>query len=48
MGIPLLQGRTFSESDAYEASRVAIITESLARRCFPNVDPVGRRIYAAV
>jgi putative ABC transport system permease protein len=45
MGIPVLQGRTFTESDAFETSRVAIITESLARRYFPNVDPIGRRIY---
>ena len=45
MGIPVLQGRTFTENDAFETSRVAIITESLARRCFPNVDPIGRRIY---
>ena len=46
MGIPLLQGRTFAESDVFESPRVAIITESLARRCFPDVDPVGRRIYS--
>jgi len=45
MGIQLLRGRTFTESDTFEGQRVAVITESLARRSFPNGDPIGRRIY---
>jgi hypothetical protein len=45
MGIPLLRGRTVSESDALESPRVVILTESLARRCFPNENPIGKRIY---
>jgi putative ABC transport system permease protein len=45
MGIPMLQGRTFNDSDSLEAPRVAILTESLARRCFPNENPIGKRIY---
>ncbi|HEY3138919.1 MAG TPA: ABC transporter permease [Blastocatellia bacterium] len=45
MGIPMLQGRTVAESDALDTPRVAIITESLAKRCFPNENPIGKRIY---
>ncbi len=45
MGITLLRGRTVSESDALESPRVVILTESLARRCFPNENPIGKRIY---
>ena len=45
MGIPMLRGRVFAESDALETPRVAILTETLARRCFPNENPIGKRIY---
>jgi putative ABC transport system permease protein len=45
MGIPMLGGRTFTDSDALEAPRVAILTESLARRCFPSENPIGKRIH---
>jgi len=45
MGIPVRRGRTFSESDALESPRVAILSEALAKRCFPNENPLGKRIY---
>jgi predicted permease len=45
LGIPMLRGRAFAEIDALEAPRVAIISESLAKQCFPNQNPVGKRIY---
>ncbi|HKQ73179.1 MAG TPA: ABC transporter permease [Blastocatellia bacterium] len=45
MGIPMLRGRDFTENDALLVPRVAILTESLARRCFPNEDPLGKKIY---
>ena len=44
MGIPLLQGRAFSESDAYEAPWVVIINQTMAKRYFPNQNPVGKRL----
>jgi putative ABC transport system permease protein len=45
MGIPVLRGRVFTESDALESPGVAVLPESLAKRCFPNEDPIGKRIY---
>ena len=44
MRIPIIKGRAFSTSDAENAPRVAAISEALARRYFPNEDPIGRRI----
>jgi putative ABC transport system permease protein len=45
LGIPMLRGRAFTESDALESPGVAILPESLAKRCFPNENPIGKRIY---
>jgi predicted permease len=45
LGIPMLRGRTFAESDSLEAPRVAILSEALAKRCFPDEDPIGKWIY---
>ena len=44
MGIPLLRGRTFSEQDSGDAPGVVIINEALARRYFPDGDPIGKRL----
>ncbi len=44
MGIPLLKGRSFSASDAEHAPSVAIVNDVLARRFFPDEDPLGKRI----
>jgi putative ABC transport system permease protein len=46
MGIPVLQGRPFAESDGKDAPLVAIINRAFADRFFPNTDPLGRRIGA--
>ena len=45
LGIPILAGRDFSESDIQNKDDVAIISESLARRMFPNQDPINRRVF---
>jgi predicted permease len=44
MGIPLLKGRFFAQTDRRDAQPVIIISESLARRYWPGLDPIGRRI----
>ena len=44
MRIPLLLGREFSRTDTEGATRVAVISELLARRLFPNASPLGRQI----
>src|SRR5262249_40907931 len=41
----MLLGRTFTESDVLNVPRVTILTEALAKRCFPNENPLGKRIY---
>jgi putative ABC transport system permease protein len=44
MGIPLLAGRTLSESDGPDDPSVMVITENLARRYWPNESPIGTRL----
>jgi putative ABC transport system permease protein len=43
MGIPLLEGRTFSAADDSGAPRVAIVDRALADTTWPGEDPVGRK-----
>jgi len=44
MGIPLLRGRDFQKSDAYESEFVAVISDALAKKSFGNSDPIGKQI----
>jgi len=41
MGIPLLNGREFSETDSATSPKVAIINEAMARRFFAGRNPIG-------
>jgi putative ABC transport system permease protein len=43
LGVPLIAGRDFNESDRRDAEQVVIISQSLAQRMFPNLDAVNRR-----
>ena len=44
IGIPLLAGREFSEADTAEAPGVIIVNQTLARRFWPNGNPLGGRL----
>ena len=44
MRIPLLQGRLFTEQDSLPNPKVAIISETLARRYFPQQNSIGRQM----
>jgi predicted permease len=44
MGIRLREGRAFSEADTVQSPGVAIVNEELARRYWPGVGAVGRRL----
>ena len=44
MGIPLIKGRIFSAQDDLDHPRVVVIDETLARRFFPNEDPIGKHL----
>jgi putative ABC transport system permease protein len=43
MGIEMRAGRAFTEQDGAETPPVVIINETMARRFFPNENPIGRR-----
>jgi predicted permease len=43
MGISLIAGRTFNVQDTQTSPKVAVINESMARRFFPGVSPIGHR-----
>jgi putative ABC transport system permease protein len=43
MGIPLLQGRDFSEKDRGDSPLTLIISEKLAQTCWPHQNPIGKR-----
>jgi predicted permease len=45
MRVGLVGGRFFDERDAADSPKVVIVDHRLARRFWPGVDPVGRRMY---
>jgi putative ABC transport system permease protein len=44
MGIALKRGRDFSDADAADSQPVALISESMAKRLWPNQDPIGEHL----
>jgi predicted permease len=44
MGIGLIAGRDFAQIDLPRESSTIVITESLARRLWPNASPIGERV----
>ncbi len=45
LGTPVIRGREFNDDDRRTSARVAIISETLARREWGKDDPVGRSIF---
>ncbi|MBI4750065.1 MAG: ABC transporter permease [Acidobacteria bacterium] len=45
MGIPIKQGRGFTEQDRADSKLVVVIDEVLARRYWPNENPIGKRFH---
>ena len=44
MHIPIVRGRDFGDSDAAGRPGAALINETLARRFWPNEDPIGKHL----
>jgi putative ABC transport system permease protein len=47
MGIPLLAGRLVTEQDVTNTTGAVVINEAMAKRFWPNEDPIGKRISTA-
>ena len=43
--VPLKRGRFFTDADTQGAPRVVIVDERLAKKFWPDADPIGRRMY---
>jgi len=48
LGIALKRGRNFTVEDAHTAPPVVLVNEAMARRFWPDEDPLGRRIAIVV
>jgi putative ABC transport system permease protein len=44
MGVPLLKGRLFNDTDAADAKGRVVISDTMARRHWPGQDPIGKRV----
>lgn len=47
MGIPMVEGRPFTDQDRPGSERVAVVSEATARRYWPGESPVGKTISRA-
>jgi putative ABC transport system permease protein len=48
VGIPLIKGRDFTVADDLNATPAVMINQTAARRFFPGLDPIGRRIKPGI
>lgn len=48
MGIPLLRGRVFTQTDMAGAHGVVIVNEAFARRYWPGQNPVGKQVILGI
>ena len=44
LGVPIIAGRDFSDADRADAEKVVIVSESVAKRMFPNQDALNRKL----
>ncbi len=47
LGIPVKSGRDFSDRDTPERPLVAVVNDALARKAFPNDNPLGRTVFCS-
>ncbi|HKQ98181.1 MAG TPA: ADOP family duplicated permease, partial [Candidatus Polarisedimenticolia bacterium] len=45
LGVPLIAGRDFNDADRSDGETVAIVSQSLAQRMFPNGDALNRHLW---
>ncbi|HTI36225.1 MAG TPA: ADOP family duplicated permease [Vicinamibacterales bacterium] len=45
LGVPIIAGRDFNDADRHSNEKVVIISESLAKRMFPNRDALNRQLH---
>jgi putative ABC transport system permease protein len=45
LGVPVIAGRDFNDSDGQKNDPVVIVSETLAQRMFPNQDAINRHVY---
>jgi predicted permease len=45
LGVPILSGRDFTDEDRSDTEPVAIVSQSVAQRLFPNANAVNRRLW---
>jgi putative ABC transport system permease protein len=42
LGVPILRGRAFADTDSADGTKVAIVNRAMAQRHWPDGDPIGR------
>ena len=47
LGVTLIRGRDFTDSEGWSRSPVAIVNQAMANRFWPNADPIDRRFRLA-
>jgi putative ABC transport system permease protein len=45
LGVPIISGRDFNDSDGDKSDPVVIVSQTLAQRMFPNQDAINRHVY---
>ncbi len=45
LGVPLLHGRLFTADDAWDGPRQIVLTETMAKRLWPDDDAVGKELF---